>query len=422
MSIQTSTKLNSKLSIKVSLARRNLLEDIPRFLVAQAGIMFAVSLVTIQTGLQKGFTLSASKLIDQSRADIWVTAKNQVHLGLTTPLNLQQKKDAESVNGVKRAEGLIIQGAIWRTRDNSLSSVTLVGFDPNGSLFIPGTLQQGQLDTLTIPYTVFADLGSLPTLSLRKLGDGGLVGSLPAKLVGVTEGSQSLVLGNLLFTSLETATAYSQSPVTTKLPCEYAVEGLDCQAESGDYPLKPQPLTNENTINFILIESQPNQDLSDLRRRLESVLPNTRAYTREEMSQLTQSYWEKRSGIGYILGLGAVVGVVVGVVIVGQILYSSVSDHLKEFGTLKAMGASDWVLYRVILEQALWMGGLGYIPGMVLCAITASWTTATQGILILITPASAVTVLGITLLMCFTSAVFAIQKVTRVDPAIVFKE
>jgi putative ABC transport system permease protein len=92
MSIQTSIKLNSKFSIQVSLARRNLLEDIPRFLVAQAGIMFAVSLVTIQTGLQKGFTLSASKLIDQSRADIWVTAKNQVHLGLTTPLNLQQKK------------------------------------------------------------------------------------------------------------------------------------------------------------------------------------------------------------------------------------------------------------------------------------------------------------------------------------------
>ncbi len=405
-----------------SLARKNLLEDIPRFLVAQAGIMFAVSLVTIQTGLQKGFTLSASQLIDQSKADIWVTASNQVHLGLTIPLDVEQRTEAARVSGVKRAEGLIIQGAMWRTTDNRLSSVTLVGFDPNGALFAPWNIKQGRLDALNIPYTVFADKGSLNGLNLTNLGDMGLVGSLPARLVGITEGAQSLVLGSILFTSLQTATAYSTTPIAAKPPCEYAAEGVDCQESKDDFPPEPRELASEDALNFILIQAQPSQDLTVLKRRLEAALPNTRAYTRAEMSQLTQSYWEERSGIGYILGLGAVVGVVVGVVIVGQILYSSVSDHLKEFGTLKAMGASDWVLYGVILEQAMWMGVLGYVPGIALCAGVASWTAATQGILILITPMSALGVLGVTLLMCFSSAIFAIQKVTRVDPAIVFKE
>lgn len=105
------------------------------------------------------------------------------------------------------------------------------------------------------------------------------------------------------------------------------------------------------------------------------------------MAQQTQAYWQKRSGIGYILGLGAVVGTIVGAVVVGQILYASVSDHIKEFGTLKAMGASDWYIYRVIMEQGLWMAILGYLPGMALCLGVAAWTSATQGILILITPA-----------------------------------
>jgi putative ABC transport system permease protein len=171
----------------------------------------------------------------------------------------------------------------------------------------------------------------------------------------------------------------------------------------------------------VLVRAKPGEDLQLLKKRLEAALPDTRAYTRAEMALQTQSYWQKRSGIGFILGMGAVVGIIVGVVIVGQILYSSVSDHIKEFGTLKAMGASDWVIYSVIIEQALWMAVLGYLPGMALCLGVAAWTSATQAIMILITPGSAAAILGITVVMCISSAFFAIQKVTRVDPAMVFK-
>lgn len=115
------------------------------------------------------------------------------------------------------------------------------------------------------------------------------------------------------------------------------------------------------------------------------------------------------------------VGVVVGTVVVGQILYSSVSDHLKEFGTLKAMGSSDWFIYSVIIEQSLWMAVLGYLPGMGLCLALGTWTMQTQAIQILIGPATASGVFGITVVMCIGAAVFAIQKVTHLDPAIVFK-
>jgi putative ABC transport system permease protein len=108
-------------------------------------------------------------------------------------------------------------------------------------------------------------------------------------------------------------------------------------------------------------------------------------------------------------------------VIVGQILYASVADHIREFGTLKAMGASNWVIYSVIVEQALWMAVLGYIPSMALCYALSSWTLGAKGVLILIEPTTAATVFVITVVMCVGSALFAVQKVTRVDPAIVFK-
>ncbi len=396
-----------------SIARKNLLEDIPRFLVAQVGIMFAVSLVTIQTGLQAGFTRSTSLLIDQSQADLWVSARNMEHLGLAMPIPYERRNQAAQVAGVETAEAVIIRGAVWgQPAADRVSSVTIIGADPTGLLLSPMTVTQGNITDLRQPYTVMVDATSAKALNVSQVGDRGLLAALPARIVGFTQGTQSIVFETLLVSSLETANAYAKSALPTTSLTDVAIQPA---------PADPEALSDRDTITFILIKAEPGTDLAALQQRLEADLDNVRAYTKTEMARQTQRYWEQRSGIGFILGMGAVVGIVVGVIIVGQILYSSVSDHIKEFGTLKAMGASNWFIYSVIVEQALWMAILGYVPGMALCTGVAAWTAATQGIAILITPTSAAIVLGTTILMCVGSAVFAIQKVTRVDPAIVFK-
>lgn len=395
-----------------SIARKNLLEDIPRFLVAQAGIMFAVSLVTIQTGLQSGFAGSSSLLIDRSKADIWVASDSMEHLGLTLPIPYERVTQARDVAGVDKAEGIIIRGSVWREEpDDKIASVTLIGAEPNGLLFDPKNLVSGSFSRLEEPYTFITDKSNLKSLRLTGVGETGRIGSLPGTLVGLTKGTQSIVFGNLMFTSLESANTY----INPRLPNQTPVRGDSSTSNP------PRQLTNDDAITFVLIRATPGTNLDTLKQRLEAEVPDVRAFTRAEMATRTQNYWQKRSGIGFILGLGAAVGVIVGVVVVGQILYASVSDHIKEFGTLKAMGASDWFIYRVIMEQGLWMAILGYIPGMALCLGVASWTAATQGIAILITPVSAIAVLGVTIGMCVSAAIFAIQKVTRVDPAIVFK-
>jgi len=411
----------------VSLARKNLLEDIPRFLVAQAGIMFAVSLVTIQTGIFNGFTRSAAKLIDNSTADIWVASDTMVYLDLTLPIPQAQVAEARQVAGVERAEPLIARSSVWRRSDGEIAQVRVIGFDPNGQLFSPLNIKQGSVSALKAPYTVIIDATNKNALNVRQVGDVAELGSLPAKLVGLTQGNRSIVANAFVFTSLENSNAYSNAGQTAQLSCRIQSGSTNLQC-SNTYvqpaqtaAAAPKPLAATDPITFILIRARPGQDLQVLKQRLAAALPNTRAYTRAEIAKKTQTYWQQRTGIGFLLALSAAVGVIVGVIVVGQILYSSVSDHLREFGTLKAMGASDWIIYGVIVEQALWMAILGYLPGMVLCLGVAAWTFTSQGILILITPVTAISVLGITVSMCVGSAIFAIQKVTRVDPAIVFK-
>jgi putative ABC transport system permease protein len=193
------------------------------------------------------------------------------------------------------------------------------------------------------------------------------------------------------------------------------------QPSKAEVPSQPRDLAASDLITFILVKAEPNVKLSTLKQRLEDNLNQVSVYTQQELIEKTQIYWQQRTGIGFILGLGALVGVIVGVVVVSQILYSSVSDHLKEFGTLKAMGASAGMIYRVIIEQALWMAILGYLPAMILCLGLARVINNTQGELLLINAQSAIAIFVVTIIMCIGSAIFAIQKVNRVDPAIVFK-
>ena len=413
-----------------SIARKNLFEDIPRFLVAQAGIMFAVSLVTIQVGILRGFTRSTALLIDRSTADLWVASKDLVHLELTSPIAAEKVVQAQKVSGVERAEALMIRSSVWRSNSGIITPIRIFGFDPNSRLFAGWEASQGKLDAVKEPFKVVVDRASLKNLGQTQIGEQGKIGTLPAQIVGLSQDTQSIVSSLFIFTSLENANAYATAGLNTSVNCTRQTQGdLVCTNSFENAPIDGKPaalapprnLSISDPISYVLIRANPGQDLQQLKQRLESALPDTRAYTQAELAEQTRVYWSERTGVGFILTLGATVGFVVGMVIVGQILYSSVADHLREFGTLKAMGASNWVIYSVILEQAMWMAVLGYIPSMVLCLGLGAWTQTAKGIMILITPATAGGILILTVVMCVGSALFAVQKVTRVDPAIVFK-
>lgn len=410
-----------------SVARKNLFKDIPRFLVAQAGIMFAVSLVTIQVGILNGFTRSTTLLIDQSDSDFWIASKDMLYLDVTLPIPLDRLLQARKVEGVAKAEAVMARVAIWRDPEGRIVPVRIYGFNPNGQLFANWKIVEGSLAALNQPYSILIDRANKSSLNLSNIADTGTIRPLKATVVGFVEDTQSISSNALLFASLETANAFGAAGQTASVNCQLSNGNLDCinsfetELSSSKLPSPPRKLNLADPITYILVKAKPGEDLEQLQRRLEKALPATRVLPRTQMAAITRDYWTRKTGVGFILGLGATVGVIVGIVVVSQILYSSVSEHIREYGTLKAMGASDWVIYGVITEQALWMAVLGYLPSMVLCLGLGTWTMAAKGIVILITPLTALGVFGITVVMCTGSALFAIQKVMKVDPAIVFK-
>jgi len=410
-----------------SIARKNLFEDIPRLLVAQAGILFAVSLVTIQTGVFRGFTQSASLLVDQSKADLWVASKDLVHLELTLPLTFNQLGQIQRMKGVDRAEPLVFGKVLWRTPQNRIESVITLGYLPNGQLFRPWTITQGNAAQVQQPYQAITDVTNLKKLGLSGVGDRGSVGSTAVQIAAVGTGLQSIVFGPFLFMSAVSANGLISAGRESRLTCNVQPDGgLDCvnrvspRPQNHTQPAPPRSLQASDPVNFILVRAKPGTSIRELQRQIEATIPESRAFTRAELSKLSQTYWRDRTGVGFILTLGAIVGAIVGIAIVGQILYASASERIREFATLKAMGASSWVLRGIIVEQSLWMAVLGYLPGMGLCLGIAQFAT-TAGVVISITPLSAFLTFGVTVAMCVSSALFAIQKVNRIDPAVVFK-
>ncbi|QEQ01965.1 FtsX-like permease family protein [Thermosynechococcus sp. QKsg1] len=391
----------------VSLARKNLLEDFSRFLVAQLGITFAVSLVTIQTGLLEGFGRSATLLVNKSQADFWIASSELRYFGLTLPIEYQVVLDAQAVAGVVAAEPLLIQSAMWRRSETeAIDPVQVVGIEPTGTLLPLTTVAGATLTELEEPYSVIVDRIDLNALSLTALGEQGRVNNYPATVTGWTRGVKSIVSSPYVFTSLETANLYLNFP----------------RFDTSEPVPEFLPLVSPSTrITYVMVKANPAEDLAKVQERLRAAFPNYQVLSRAALSEMTRRYWLASTSVGFILGLGAGVGIVVGIVIVSQILYSSVSDRLQEYGTLKAMGASDGYLYRIIIEQALWMAVLGYLPGLGLCWGLGMWTMQARAIQIIITPQLALAVFSATVAMCVSASLLAIQKVMHLDPAQVFR-
>jgi putative ABC transport system permease protein len=394
----------------VSIARKTLFHDLLPFVVAQAGIVFSVSLVTVQIGLFFGFTRSTSIIVDHTKADIWVVSSKLQQLDLTLPIPYRRLAEAQKVEGVDRAEAFIFQSVVWQQSTQPIAPVAVIGFETNSQFFQLSPLLKGQIDALERPYTAILNDSDIQFLNIHQIGDVAKIGGRQVTIAGFTSGLRSMVSDPFLFASLQNGAAFVKAAAQPSA------------SESSESQLDNSPkLLGTDDITAVLVRAQTGQNLSQLKQRLKAALPETQVYTKSELSKLTQTYWLNNTGVTFILGMGAVVAIAVGTVIVSQVLYTSVVRHLGEYATLKAMGASHSVLYRIILEQALWMALLGYIPGIGMSMVLGAWTQQTQAIQILITPASAATVFGITLVMCSGSAVFAIQKVIALDPALVFK-
>ena len=140
----------------------------------------------------------------------------------------------------------------------------------------------------------------------------------------------------------------------------------------------------------------------------------------EEFVEREKDFWASTTPIGYVFTFGVIIGVFVGGIIVYQILFADVSDHFSEYATLKAMGYSNGYLSRVVLEQAVILGALGFVPGLAMCLWLYSLAGAATNLPLIMTPGRILAVLSLTIAMCAVSGLIALRKVRSADPAEVF--
>ncbi len=172
--------------------------------------------------------------------------------------------------------------------------------------------------------------------------------------------------------------------------------------------------------SYVLVKVAPGSEPEEVAARLRAVLPFNDVYTKAAWAAKSRAYWVRSTGLGMSMGVTVFLGVLVGIVIVGQTLYTSAVEHVKEFGTVKAIGGSNWDIYKILGEQAVISAVVGFALGAVV-SYAMRPLMAKIHLTVLLEPSFAATVFVGTVLMCLGAAMFSFRRVASIDPALVFR-
>jgi putative ABC transport system permease protein len=369
------------------LAFRNLSHDRIRLAVTLVGILFSIVLVAVQLGLYLGARNLIISMIDRSDGDLWIMAYGTKNFEEAQSISARERFAALSTPGVAKATPLIASFTEWRKPTGGSTIVVLIGADHEDGGLSPWNIVEGDVSGLGARDAVIVEKSYLPDLGLTGVGDTAHVGASRVRVTGLTEGIRSFTVTPYVFTTLNRARTL-----------------LDLPADK---------------MTYVLVKLEPGADALAVRNEIRKSVPDSDVLTKAEFRTRSLNHWLFATGAGVALIGGAILGLIVGTVIVAQTLYSSTKDHLNEFATLRALGSSSGYIHRVILAQAALSAVLGYALGMTISMAIVYFSERTA-LPIVMTPALAVLLLGLTLGMCAISAISAIGKVMRIDPAMVF--
>ncbi|SFV36911.1 ABC transporter permease [Hyphomicrobium facile] len=371
-----------------TLALRNLLHDRVRLAVTLIGILFSIVLVAVQLGLYLGSSRMITANIARSNADLIVTtfgAKSFEDGGLL--LGDRERHQALATPGVESVVPLVVAFAEWRKPEGGSSRVVLVGADADDQGLLPWGLIQGTVEDIKAPDAIAVDSTYLSELGVNGIGDTAQAAGGRVKIRALTEGIRSFTQSPYAYTTLNRARQ---------------LLGAD-----------------DDKSTFLLVKLAPGANITEVQNDLAKRLDSADVLTKDEFESRSLKQWLFRTGAGLALIGGAILGSLVGTVIVAQTLYSSTKDHIHEFATLRALGSSRGYIYKVILAQAGLSAIMGYVLGMII-ALIILYLSRNSSLPLVMTPGLAFWLFALTLFMCAISALSAIVKVTKIDPATVF--
>ncbi|WP_407179014.1 ABC transporter permease [Bradyrhizobium sp. STM 3562] len=375
------------MSLTFTLASRNLFHDRLRFVATLIGIMFSVVLVMVQMGLFLGFGHMVTMMIDHASGDIWVVPKGAKSFEDPSLLDLKLRNRVAGVAGVASVIPVVIGFSDWRLDSGEVTPVFIVGLDLHDGGLHPWNVVEGDVQALGQGPNVAVDRSYFERLGVDGVGGTAEIRGRRVKVAAITDGIRSFTTTPYIFVDVKNARTYTGTP--------------------------------PDRASDLLVRLDPGTDRDKAIEAIKAQVGDAEVLSASQFRKRSRDFWLFGTGAGAALFAGALLGVIVGTVIVAQTLYSSTKDHLSEFATLRAMGSSNGYIYNVIIYQALLNAVIGFAFAAAIGAVVVQMT-AKSALPIVITPWLVAGLLALTILMCVISAIGAIFRVVRIDPATVF--
>ncbi len=367
-----------------------------RLAVAVAGIAFAVLLILMQLGFRAALFESTLRFHERFRYDIALFSPDSVFIVRPAPFSIRRLYQALGDAEVAEVDPVYIFPAVWKspwTADRR--SINAVGVDPESDLLdTPGFSENRLLikaqDTLLFDEAARPEFGPIGE-RFRSYGPFQTeVNDRRVTVAGLVEIGPSFGIDGTIITSV-------------------------------DNWLRLFPDRPRNDIQLGLIRLAPGADPVAVRDRLRTELPgDVLVLTKQDFVDRERAYWSGATPIGYVFAFGAIMGLVVGAIIVYQILFADVSEHIREYGTLRAIGYRNRFVSGIVLQQAAILAVLGFVPGALLAHFLYGAAAGATRLPLYLTPERGVTVFLLTLGMCLLSGFLALRRVRKLDPAEVF--
>jgi putative ABC transport system permease protein len=380
---------------RVSLAWRNLTENKWRLAASTAGAAFAVVLMLLQNGFRNALLDNMSALIAHLDGELFLT--NRMRYVVSHPALFPRRRLLQSldVEGVRSASPVYIDAELskWRNPLNGISRrIRVVAFPPGDDVLDLAAVRS-QRDAWDRPDSALADERSKTPL----------YGPLLAGTVSELQGKRLRIAG------------------TFALGTDFRSNGTILLSEQNMlsyYPERRGGSWGDTAIDVGVLRVRPVANLDRIRADLEARLPSdVIGLTKPEFIAKEQEFWENVAPLGVVFDIGVVMGFIVGLAICYQVLFSEISDRLAEFATLKAMGYSNRGLFRIVVEEAVYLALLGFAAGLAVSLGLFGWLQGMTGLNMTLKPAGVVLILGLTVVMCVLAGSLAARRLLAVDPA-----
>lgn len=381
-----------------SVAWLNLVHSPRKLVVSLNGIIFSVVLMFMFTGFKNALYDSQLIFLQKLRGELFLLSKRRPTLagGELFPQRVLYQVQAQEE--VSRIYPLYIGYAFWKNIETQkVLLLRVLAFNPLDPIidFPEVDIYRSQLQK---PGTALIDTKSLPDLGPMDIGTVTELANRKIEIVGNFDlGTDFASINGNIITSDQNFLRFFTGR----------------EVKQGD--------RNLNGIDVGIIQLTPGTDPVQMATVIEHYLPDdVTVMTKDEFLQWERNYWQDNTNIGFIFGLLTVMGFVVGIVLVYQVLYADITNNWSEYATLKAIGYKNNYLLRVILEEAILLSVLGFIPGLALSSVLLNLTGGATGLLFRLTVARIAQIYAFTLAMALISGCIAVFRVQKADPAEVF--